>query len=80
MRNQVHICHVNHILLQKMKRVLFVGRLIIDGNSFFEIDEECIKKKRISKKCGLDKYLKEKTIDKKIFKKGIENETKKGDG
>lgn len=34
-----------------------MGRLIIDGNSFFEIDEECIKKRRVSKQCGLDKYL-----------------------
>lgn len=34
-----------------------MGKLIIDGNSFFEIDEECLKKKRVSKKCGLDKYL-----------------------
>lgn len=34
-----------------------MGKLIIDGNSFFEIDDECIKKKKISKKCGLDKYL-----------------------
>lgn len=34
-----------------------MGKLIIDGNSFFEIDEECLKKKRIPKKCGLDKYL-----------------------
>ena len=52
-----------------------MGKLIIDGNSFFEIDEECIKKKRISKKCGLDKYLKD---DKKIKKQN--NETKRGDG
>lgn len=37
-----------------------MGKLVIDGNSFFEIDEECIKRKRISKKCGLDKYLKDK--------------------
>ena len=36
-----------------------MGKLVIDGNSFFEIDEECIKKKRISKNCGLDKYLKQ---------------------
>lgn len=42
-----------------------MGKLIIDGNSFFEIDEECIKKKRISKKCGLDKYLKEDKYEKK---------------
>ena len=37
-----------------------MGKLIIDGNSFFEIDEECIKNKKISKKCDLDKYLKPK--------------------
>ena len=36
-----------------------MGKLVIDGNSFFEIDEECIKRKQISKKCGIDKYLKE---------------------
>ena len=35
-----------------------MGKLVIDGNSFFEIDEECIKKRRISKSCGLDQYLK----------------------
>lgn len=35
-----------------------MGRLIIDGNSFFEIDEECIKKKRITKDCDLEKYIK----------------------
>lgn len=47
-----------------------MGRLIIDGNSFFEIDEECIKKKRISKQCGLDKYLKnDKHKDVQIFQK-----------
>lgn len=52
-----------------------MGRLIIDGNSFFEIDEECIKKNKISKKCGLDKYLKD---DRKIKKQ--EKESKRGDG
>jgi len=36
-----------------------MGRLIIDGNSFFEIDEECLKRKKVSKRCGLDKYMKE---------------------
>ena len=52
-----------------------MGKLIIDGNSFFEIDEECIKKKRISKKCGLDKYLKN-----KYEKTSQENKKKRGDG
>ena len=52
-----------------------MGKLIIDGNSFFEIDEECIKKKRISKKCGLDKYLKD---DRK--EKDKRKDTKRCDG
>ena len=34
-----------------------MGRLIIDGNSVFEIDEECIKKKKIPVECNIDKYL-----------------------
>ena len=42
-----------------------MGRLIIDGNSFFEIDEECIKKKKLSKACDMDKYLKEKNYKEK---------------
>ena len=54
-----------------------MGKLIIDGNSFFEIDEECIKKKRISKKCGLDKYLKEENYEKKDVRN---REKKNGDG
>ena len=53
-----------------------MGKLIIDGNSFFEIDEECLKKKRISKKCDLDKYYKEQDTDKKSTSK----ERKEGDG
>lgn len=34
-----------------------MGKLIIDGNSVFEIDEDCIKKKRIPKECDIEKYL-----------------------
>ncbi len=34
-----------------------MGRLIIDGNSVFEIDEECIKKKKIPKECDIEKYV-----------------------
>lgn len=52
-----------------------MGKLVIDGNSFFEIDEECMKKKNVSKKCGLDKYLKDKQE-----KKSQENKKKRGDG
>lgn len=34
-----------------------MGKLIIDGNSVFEIDEECLKKKRIPKDCDIEKYI-----------------------
>ena len=34
-----------------------MGILIIDGNSVFEIDEECYKKKKIAKECDIDKYM-----------------------
>ena len=34
-----------------------MGKLIIDGNSIFEIDEDCVKKKKLSKECDLEKYL-----------------------
>lgn len=34
-----------------------MGRLIIDGKSVFEIDEECLKKRKIPHECGIDKYL-----------------------
>ena len=33
--------------------------LIIDGNSVFEIDEECIKQKNPPENCDIKKYLKE---------------------
>ena len=36
---------------------VIVGKLIIDGNSVFEIDEECIKKKKLPKDCGVEKYI-----------------------
>ena len=42
-----------------------MGRLIIDGNSVFEIDEQCLKKKRISKSCGIDKYIEKAKCDSK---------------
>ncbi len=35
-----------------------MGKLIIDGNSVFEIDEECLKNRKVSKSCDIDKYLK----------------------
>lgn len=35
-----------------------MGKLIIDGNSVFEIDEECVKKrKNVPKSCDVEKYM-----------------------
>ena len=42
-----------------------MGKLIIDGNSVFEIDEECVKKKKISKECDIEKYIKDDKTNKK---------------
>lgn len=42
-----------------------MGKLIIDGNSVFEIDEECLKKRKVPKDCDIEKYIKK---DKKIQK------------
>ena len=45
-----------------------MGKLIIDGNSVFEIDEECVKKrKNVPKSCDIDKYIKNMEV------KSIEN-------
>ena len=34
--------------------------LIIDGNSVYEIDEECVRKKKVPKECGIfEKMMKQ---------------------
>ena len=35
-----------------------MGKLIIDGNSVYEIDEECLKKRKVSLTCGIEQALK----------------------
>ncbi|MBQ8624682.1 MAG: hypothetical protein IJ419_00725 [Agathobacter sp.] len=53
-----------------------MGRLIIDGNSVFEIDEECMKRRRPVPECDVEKYLQtecekssyEKSKNKKMYK------------
>lgn len=39
-----------------------MGRLIIDGNSVFEIDEECMKRRKPITECDIDKYFQEKDV------------------
>lgn len=36
-----------------------MARLIIDGNSVFEIDEECLKRRKPPLDCDVEKYLNE---------------------
>lgn len=40
-----------------MKKEKNMGKLIIDGNSVFEIDEQCLKRRRVPKDCDIEKYL-----------------------
>ena len=35
-----------------------MGKLIIDGNSVYEIDEECMKKRKVSQTCEIEQALK----------------------
>ena len=35
-----------------------MGKLIIDGNSVYEIDEECMKKRKVSQTCEIEQDLK----------------------
>jgi len=34
-----------------------MGRLIIDGNSVFEIDEKCLTHRKLPKNCDIEKYI-----------------------
>lgn len=53
--------------------------LIIDGNSVFEIDEECIKQKNPPENCDIKKYLKELEEKDEKNKKPKLNKDKKHD-
>ncbi len=48
-----------------------MGRLIIDGNSVFEIDEECMKRRKPSSDCDVDKYMNQEYENPKIEWKNI---------
>jgi hypothetical protein len=47
-----------------------MGKLIVDGKNVFEIDEECVRRKRIPKECGIYEYLTPKEESKKEKKEG----------
>lgn len=34
-----------------------MGRLIIDGNSVYEVDEECLKKKKVNPECRVKEAI-----------------------
>lgn len=62
----------NHKIGNIRKKENRMGKLIIDGNSVFEIDEECMKKRKLPKDCQLEKYY-----EKEISYKKEESEKKK---
>ena len=43
-------------IMAKNERIV-MGKLIIDGNSVFEIDEECVNRRKPSPQCDIEKYL-----------------------
>ena len=55
-----------------------MGILIIDGNSVFEIDEECVKKRKMPKSCDIDKYLRQEKY--KRDEEKLPHNKKNGDG
>lgn len=34
-----------------------MGKLVIDGNSVYEIDEECARRRKLPKECGIYEHL-----------------------
>lgn len=34
-----------------------MGRLVIDGKNVYEIDEECARRKKLPKECGIYEHL-----------------------
>jgi hypothetical protein len=39
------------------KRTGRMGRLIVDGNMVYEIDEECLKKRKPPRECGVQREI-----------------------
>lgn len=53
MKLPVQYAGIVHIVKEK----IIMGKLIIDGNSVYEIDEECVKRNRIPKECQIYEHL-----------------------
>jgi hypothetical protein len=45
--------HAGH----RKKRTGRMGRLIVDGNMVYEIDEECLKKRKPPRECGVQREI-----------------------
>lgn len=65
MRDIAHLCQKTHMIICRsiLKRMENMKKLIIDGNSVFEIDEECVKRRKVPKSCDIEKYLKNDGMD-----------------
>ena len=46
-----------------------MGMLIIDDDSVYEIDEECLKQRRVPKECGTAEKMEEMKLQEKHMKK-----------
>lgn len=51
--------------------------LIIDGNSVYEIDEECAKKKKVPKECGIYEKMMQQQKREKDREHAAENQSTK---
>lgn len=49
-----------------------MGRLIIDGNSVYEVDEECLKKRKVPSGCGVAEAIRRQEQQKDGEKKAKE--------
>jgi hypothetical protein len=54
------------------KRWTVLGRLIIDGNSVYEVDEECLKKRKVPSGCGVAEAIRRQEQQKDGEKKAKE--------
>ncbi len=61
MRNPGTKCVLIHNVKEKSK----MGKLVIDGKCVYEIDEECVKRHRLPKECGIYEHLTDQKVGNK---------------
>lgn len=56
-----------HILKQKE----YMGKLIVDGKNVYEVDEECLKKRKVPPECKVEKALRKQKEQGKLLSHNI---------